>query len=240
MFDHFKESLRRAARNYCFSPNTIRYRIEYRAVCTLLKQIDTPLASLVDLGAGAGEMSARLMEDGYAKTIIGVEPDPNNFRLLERRYSSLKNSRCINRTIEASDIEPESIDAVMSTQVLEHIVDDVSAAKAIAHIIKPGGYAMISVPHPPELFPNPGHVRPGYTKEDLTTLFNPLHLQLVSYEYFLVIPTLKRLIAAGELGRLGYLIPLSWVDREAKMDRDEKATLQPGAIACLFKRSLSR
>jgi SAM-dependent methyltransferase len=237
MFAHLKRLPRSLARNYCLNSNTIRYLVEYRCIVTLLKNAKLQFSSLIDLGAGSGEMSARLIEQGFALQCTAVEPDDRNFRLLEQRYAELPGSYCLHSSLEQTRVERESFDAVLSTQVLEHILDDESAVSAIYSLLKPSGVAIISVPHPPEIFPNPGHVRPGYTRDELTSLFERHNFRLISYDYFLTLSTLRRVVASQELGVLGQFIPVRWADRERKLSRPEKAKQQPYGLACLFRRN---
>jgi SAM-dependent methyltransferase len=70
---------RRFARHYCLTANTIRYVIEYRCIVRLISKSNHPFRRLIDVGAGSGEMSARLIEQGFAETAIAIEPDPRNF-----------------------------------------------------------------------------------------------------------------------------------------------------------------
>ena len=227
---------RRFARQYCLTANTIRYVIEYRCIVRLLTKSNHPFRRLIDVGAGSGEMSARLIERGFAETAIAIEPDPRNFQLLQRRYAGLKGCQCINSSLGAAGVDIESADAILSTQVLEHIADDDAAVSAIHGMLKPSGFAIVSVPHPPELFPNSGHVRPGYTKIELTNLFKRHGFEFIQHDYFFILPTLRRLIASQELGSFGRFLPISWADREANLTTAEKAELQPYGIACLFRR----
>jgi len=235
-FDAILEPLRRLARRRLLTANTIRYRIEYRAIRNLITKVDAPFDILADLGAGSGEMSARLAEEGLARAVVGIEPDTQNFRLLERRYSRLERSQCVNKRLEVNGLGDSAVDAVLSTQVLEHIPDDNAAVAEMHRILKPGGSAAISVPHPPELFPNLGHVRPGYTRDQLTGLFERHQFVLVDYDYFFCLPTLRRIIAAEELEPLGRLLSPAWADRELKLTRSEKETLQPYGVACIFRK----
>jgi SAM-dependent methyltransferase len=230
------EFLRRLARRVVLTPNTIRYRIEYRCLTNLLSGIPKPLGLLIDVGAGSGEMSARLVEQGFAETVIGLEPDPANFDYLKRRYARLKQSRCLNRTIESASLEKEIADLVLSTQVLEHIEDDDAAVARIGELTRPNGLALVSVPHPPEIFPNPGHVRPGYTCESLAALFGRHGFRVVRHDYFFVLATLRRMVAAQELGLVGKLFPIAWADRESDLSTPERAKLQPYGLAVLFQK----
>jgi SAM-dependent methyltransferase len=231
------EFLRGLARRLVLTPNTIRYRIEYRCLTNLLSGIPKPLGLLIDVGAGSGEMSARLVEQGFASGVVGLEPDPKNFQLLKKRYARLKECRCQNSSIESTSLEKESADLVLSSQVLEHIDDDDSAVARIWELTKPDGFALISVPHPPEIFPNPGHVRPGYTLASLGALFERHGFRFVRHHYFFVLATLRRMVAAEELGLVGRLLPVSWADRESDLPIAELASQQPSGIAALFQKA---
>lgn len=70
----------------------------------------------------------------------------------------------------------EKFDAVLCTQVLEHIADDLRALREIARVLRPGGRAIIAVPVPPppvsvelDTEERGGHVRHGYTLEELNS-----------------------------------------------------------------------
>jgi SAM-dependent methyltransferase len=231
------ESLRALARRVVLTPNTIRYRIEYRCLTGLLAGIPRPQGLLIDAGAGSGEMSARLIEEGFATAAIGLEPDPTLFGYLKKRYSRLKHGRCQNSSIESASVAKESADLVLSTQVLEHIDDDNAAVARISELTRPDGFALISVPHPPEIFPNPGHVRPGYTLTSLAALFEKHGFRLLRHDYFFVLATVRRMVAAEELGWFGKLLPVAWADRESTIPVAERANHQPCGIAVLFQKN---
>ncbi|MBV8226418.1 MAG: class I SAM-dependent methyltransferase [Verrucomicrobia bacterium] len=230
------EFLRGLARRVVLTPNTIRYRIEYRCLVNLLSGIPKPLGLLIDVGAGSGEMSARLVEQGFAETVIGLEPDPTNFEYLKKRYAGLKQSRCEKRAIESASIDKGIADLILSTQVLEHIEDDHAAVARIGELSRPNGLALVSVPHPPEIFPNPGHVRPGYTRESLAALFDRHGFEAIRHDYFFVLATVRRMVAAQELGPVGKFLPVGWADREANLPTIERAKLQPYGLAVLFQK----
>lgn len=67
--------------------------------------------------------------------------------------------------------EDDEFDAVISTQVFEHIEDHELAAQEVSRVLKMGGYALISSPHPPEFYKNDGHIRLGYTSEEIAAFF---------------------------------------------------------------------
>jgi SAM-dependent methyltransferase len=231
------EFLRGLARRLVLTPNTIRYRIEYRCLTNLLSGFPTPFELLIDVGAGSGEMSARLVEQGFVRRAIGIEPDLKNFGYLQKRYARLPECRCQNSSIESTSIEKQSADLVLATQVLEHIDDDDAAVARIRELIRLKGLALISVPHPPEIFPNPGHVRPGYTRQSLEALFERHGFRFIRHDYFFVLSTLRRMVAAEELGLAGKFLPIAWADRESNLPTAERANQQPYGLAALFQKS---
>jgi SAM-dependent methyltransferase len=233
------EFLRGLARRVVLTPNTIRYRIEYRCLINLLSDFPKPLGLMIDAGAGSGEMSARLVEKGFVRAAIGVEPDPKNFYYLKQRYARLKGCECRNSAIESAPIEKGIADLILSAQVLEHIEDDNAAVARMRELTRPNGWVLVSVPHPPEIFPNPGHVRPGYTRESLIALLERHGFRFLRHDYFFVLATLRRMVAAQELGLVGKFFPIAWADRESNLSTAERAKLQPYGLAALFQKEVA-
>jgi SAM-dependent methyltransferase len=70
-------------------------------------------------------------------------------------------------------VSDESLDLVVAFDVLEHLEDDVSAAKGVFNALRPGGVFAVAVPADPKLWSAHdvavGHVR-RYTRETLTAL----------------------------------------------------------------------
>ncbi len=230
--------IRSLARRCFLTANTLRYRIEFRIVAELVSQIPGGKlgSKVLDAGAGTGEMSLRLMRAGLCDALIGVEPMEANFRLLRQNYAGKAHCAVHQADLASIPVASGSVDAVISTQVFEHIEDDQAAAAEVARVIRSGGYALISTPHPPEVFPNDGHVRPGYTVEEMAALFAPVGLQLLDHRLFFTLPTLQRLMRALHLGAIGRLAPIGWADCEKGLSQAEIAAQQPYGIACLFQK----
>lgn len=229
--------IRKILRNFILTPNTLRYRIELRVILSMLREIqfNSP-GILLDAGAGSGEMSLRLEGLGFASSLIGVEPIKNNFDFLKKNYGSKENRKCIQSSLDEVPLDNESVDFILSTQVFEHIPDDLTAAKELNRLLRPGGMALISTPHPPEMFPNDEHVRPGYTLEEMEALFAKVGWKRCSHRYFCCLPTLHRFIAAEQFGILGKLYPLYLADREKNLSQEEIKAKQPYGMACLFRK----
>lgn len=225
---------REISRRHFLTSNTIRYRIEYRCLKTLLIEAQLTPGTLLDAGAGSGEMSKRLFNEGFCRELKAIEPFEPNFRLLKENFRNCDKAEVFQATLSSLPISSESIDLAISTQVFEHIEDHESAAGELVRTLKIGGAAIISVPHPPEISPNPEHVRPGYTEEELTALFQPFGMKLIRSEYFFTLRTQFRLIAAQELPLRGVFLPLSWADREKNLSNAERKKGLPYGIASLF------
>ena len=230
-----KSVLRRILRNYCLTPNTIRYVVEYRIVKRAFEALPKG-GVLLDAGAGSGQMSLKLWDDGYCGRLIGVEPFQKNYDLLVANYARCANSEALCASLENIPVADQSVDYVLSTQVFEHIKEHEKAAAEVVRTLKVGGHLIISVPHPPERMPNDDHVRPGYTREDLEVLFGQLGMECINTEYYLTLPTFCRLLAAMELPFHGAFLPISWADKEKSMTSEERKNNHPGAILCVFKK----
>lgn len=124
---------------------------------------------LLEIGAGLGSMGALLAE---RFEYVGVEPDPVSFETAERRVG--KRGRVLNCTAEELPAN-EIFDVVCAFEVLEHVEDDSAALRRWLRHLRPGGLALVSVPHGRERFgPQDelvGHFR-RYDRADLLDLFN--------------------------------------------------------------------
>lgn len=96
-------------------------------------------ARLLDVGCGTGATAVALRRFGQ---VSGVD------------YSPLALERCARRGLndvvlgsaEALPVEDESVDAIVATDILEHLDDDMAALNEFRRTLKPGGHAVITVP----------------------------------------------------------------------------------------------
>jgi len=228
---------RRWLRGRVCTPNTIRYRIEYRCIKKLLTKEGMAPGDLLDAGAGSGEMSRLLLHDGLCRQITGVEPFGPNYRLLVENWSDIPGAKTVQASLEKLPLGDHSFDLVLSSQVFEHIEKHELAAQEVARVLRPEGYALISVPHPPEISPGEEHVRPGYTELELRALMEPRGFQFIAAEYFFTHSTVRRLFCIVELPWLGWLVPPAWADREESLSNEQRRAMTPYGMACLFQKS---
>lgn len=107
---------------------------------------------VLDHGAGTGLLTETL-RSRVAK-VIALEPDPLLFDRLERRFANAPNVQPLHGTIETylASHGPQTLDAVISSNVLEHLSDDVACLRRMHAALRPGGAAAIYVPARQELF----------------------------------------------------------------------------------------
>lgn len=227
------QTLRRMYMAYFLTPNSLRYRIEYRCIQSCLKRVEH-VGRALDAGAGSGEMSRKLLASGKITELHAIEADQGNYRKLVRNLEDYENAFALQGSILDLPFDSSWFDLVMSTQVLEHIEDHEKAVAELERVLKPEGFLLISVPHPPELLKNPEHVRPGYTEDELVQLCQKFELSHIHTEYFLSLPTWRRNVAATELKPFMPLIPIYWVDQDAGKSQSWIRDNQPYGMCCLF------
>ncbi|OMC30536.1 SAM-dependent methyltransferase [Mycobacterium sp. GA-1841] len=88
---------------------------------------------VLDLGAGTGKLTTRLVERGL--DVIAVDPIPEMLELLS---NSLPDTPALLGTAEEIPLADNSVDAVLVAQAW-HWFDPVRAAKEISRVLRPGG-----------------------------------------------------------------------------------------------------
>lgn len=79
--------------------------------------------------------------------------------------------------ITAIPVPDATFDAVMCTEVLEHVPDPVAALKELNRVLKPGGYLLITAP-----FASLTHFAPFHFASGLSSFFYKHHLGLMGYD----------------------------------------------------------
>ena len=118
------------------------FRGRRRVLVDLLREVAGPRVSslrILDYGCGTGGNTS-----GYASlgAVVGVEPDAAAVRLARERGGA---QYCRSDGTQLP-FRQGAFDAVVASDVLEHIEDDFAAVYEIARVLRPGGAAIISVP----------------------------------------------------------------------------------------------
>lgn len=124
------------------------FRGRRRVLLDLLRHASAVAAGLpriLDYGCGTGGNTSSYAAVG---PVVGIEPDAAAIRLAHARGAALY-CRSYGTQLPFRD---GVFDAVVASDVLEHIEDDTAAAAEIARVMRPGSVAIISVPAHPWLF----------------------------------------------------------------------------------------
>jgi SAM-dependent methyltransferase len=95
--------------------------------------LPTGARRVLDLGAGTGKLTTRLVERGL--DVVAVDPIPD---MLEVLRASLPETRAVLGTAEEIPLEDNSVDAVLVAQAW-HWVDPERAIPEVARVLRPGG-----------------------------------------------------------------------------------------------------
>jgi SAM-dependent methyltransferase len=135
----------------------------------------TTLGTIVDFGAGRGTLTGELR--ALAQTVIAIEPELSYHETLKAKCS-----RVLANVAELS----EPVDAIFTSNVLEHILDDEGTMRSLFGALKPGGVLFVYVPALPHLFSAMdtavGHVR-RYRRLELGGKLQAAGFSLEALEY---------------------------------------------------------
>lgn len=147
--------------------------------------------SVVEVGAGSGSFSRKLMKRKPQKLIL-VEPAKNMFAHLKdtvKEHASPKTKVVLLNDYMAdaqAKIAKEKPDTFIYVNVFEHIEDDVKELRTIKDILPPGGHAVIFVPALQALFSNfdesIGHFR-RYDRKMVEKLAKEAGMEVVHTRY---------------------------------------------------------
>jgi 2-polyprenyl-3-methyl-5-hydroxy-6-metoxy-1,4-benzoquinol methylase len=134
-------------------------------------------AGLTILDAGAGECQFKKF-CGHLKYIaqdFGQYHGNGNVGLQTGKWDNSQLD--IVSDITAIPLPGQSVDAIMCTEVLEHIPDPVAAVKEFSRLIKPGGYLLITTP-----FSSLTHFAPYHFATGMSRYFYEKHLPENGFE----------------------------------------------------------
>lgn len=152
----------------------------------LLDGISLPTTGqILEAGCGTGGNLASLSRRGQ---ISAFEPHIDALAFAREKHPEIEISEAALPT--PLPYAPRSFDLVAALDVLEHVQDDVSAARALVDLIRPGGWLIVTVPAHQALWGSHDrrlhHMR-RYGRRDLMTLFDDGELELVRFTPFNVL-----------------------------------------------------
>lgn len=99
-------------------------------------------SSIVDVGCGSGEVGLAIAGQGFA--VVGFDFSPAAVQAARVNGLDAREADLDDRGIP---LEDGSMDAVYAGDVVEHVFDPAFLHREFTRVLRPGGYAFVSVPH---------------------------------------------------------------------------------------------
>jgi len=143
---------------------------------------------ILEVGAGIGTVSLKLLDRLPGARITALEPDPKlHDELVTRtkRHPEVQTLNVTSTDLLQSDMAP-TFDSVVYVNVLEHILDDVGELRTAGDLLVPGGTLAIFVPALARLYGSmdykSGHHR-RYHRDTLSRVITDAGFELVDVRY---------------------------------------------------------
>ena len=111
-------------------------------VAGILRTLMPPGVRVLDVGCGTGSVTLIANRD-KANSVLGIEPDPDRCAMARSRGLNVSHGFLDPAFIA----EHGKFDVVMSSDVLEHMVDPGAGLELFKEALKPGGMILVSVPN---------------------------------------------------------------------------------------------
>src|SRR5215471_17115441 len=160
----------------------------------LKKHLNAGKLRTLDAGCGSGAFT--MFSASIGNDVLGLSFDKANNQKAIRRASIAKSpARFLQidlRELDRHDVG--TFDQIFCLECIEHIRDDAKLVRDLARTLRPGGKLILSTPfkhHVPYFeewrmqtdVENGGHVRFGYTHEEIEKLFNEAGLTVTEREF---------------------------------------------------------
>lgn len=104
-----------------------------------------PSTRVLDVGCGNGFIAGQLLNDGCR--VVGIDLNPTGIEIARRRYPAGRFEVLAAREGLVEALGEPSFDVVVTTEVVEHIYDPRSFARACYTALRPGGRLVCSTPY---------------------------------------------------------------------------------------------
>ncbi len=105
---------------------------------------DRPDASILELGCGAGATGVLALSRHKCARYVGIELDERAAELAQGRITEVFMGNVEHMKLPFAE---RSFDALIMSEVLEHLLDPWTTVRELAGFLKPGGLVMASVPN---------------------------------------------------------------------------------------------
>jgi 2-polyprenyl-3-methyl-5-hydroxy-6-metoxy-1,4-benzoquinol methylase len=152
---------------------------------------------LLEVGAGIGTITRKLVDRYPELSIVALEPAENVFADLESYAALTPRVTARRQTLAEYGPDQAGFDAVLYLNVLEHIADDAQELRLAARMLRPGGALLVFGPALEWLYSEldyrAGHYR-RYSLRRLRALASAAGFKAVSARYFDVLGVLPYLV----------------------------------------------
>jgi SAM-dependent methyltransferase len=126
--------------------DSLRAKARASVFARLLDEQLPPGATILEVGCGTGQMT-NFLGLHWGRTTIGADICMNSLGLANgfRNRFSINNAHFVQMNLFRPAFRPASFDVVWSNGVLHHTSDCAGAFRAIAPLVKPGGYIIIGL-----------------------------------------------------------------------------------------------
>ena len=143
---------------------------------------------VLEVGAGTGSIAECYLD--RVESALLVEVAHNLCETLRARFGARRGVSVHEGTIESVSAAPESFDAAVLVNVLEHIPDDAGALGALHRLVRPGGALLVFVPALQAIYgtldARVGHVR-RYERRALESLVRASGFEVETLRWFDVV-----------------------------------------------------
>jgi len=185
--------LKALVKKLIFPGVNLHARCRYHEIPRLFQADLVENANVLDAGCGNGMLSFQAWKLGA--TVLGVsikQKEVDGCKAMFNVGKGIPEDRLRFENVNLYDMVPEQhqFDAILCTEVLEHIRDDVGICRKFFDLLKPGGTLHVTSPNanhpynvafPLDLEEKGGHVRPGYNEQAYRDLLEPLGFEVLQF-----------------------------------------------------------
>jgi SAM-dependent methyltransferase len=201
-------------------------------IIELLQEYTVPKGKILDVGCGDMFLSTQLEDREW----VGLDVNP-----------TMNKQKCITQDVETTPypFEPESFDAIVCSEVQEHLFDNVKVTKEIYRLLKPGGVYVVSTPnynfidHYLSHFREPiWDVRKSWTKEHIRQFTLESHKQILQASGFSNFQYVGADPHYGEFYKHARIILTNWIKDNTTLAQLPSQVMSDKLLSEMFKDNL--